>query len=75
MPKPSISLIRLGASPEETTIAFRCEPESLDGSFSWGAVAEIQPRARGFMARNLTLENLTPDHNRTQGACGEVVCR
>lgn len=70
--QPFISLIGVGASADATRIVFRSKPNASSAGFSWGAVVDIQPSARGFMARNLTFENLTPDENITQALAAQA---
>jgi pectinesterase len=57
--KPYVSFIGEGDSPQATTITFAM----TYSSGNWGQVVEIQNNATAFMARNLTIENSTPDRN------------
>jgi hypothetical protein len=60
--KPFVSLIGVGDSPETVTIEF-ARTERNNPAFDWGAAVTIDSDATAFMARNLTFENSTPDHD------------
>jgi pectin methylesterase-like acyl-CoA thioesterase len=62
--KPFVSFIGQGAAPADVTISFNGTPVSVP-AFSAHETVSIGGGATAFMARNLTFENSTPDHNNT----------
>lgn len=60
--KPYVSLIGTGASADAVTIEF-AQTVMTSPVFEWGATVFVNSDATAFMARNLTFENSTPDHN------------
>ena len=66
MGKPFVTFIGQGATPADVIISFNATPVDTP-SFSLGETALISAGATAFMARNLTFENSTPDHNATPG--------
>jgi len=63
--KPFVTFIGQGGAPADVTISFNDTPGGA--VFSWGATTMATASATTFMARNLTFENSTPDHNIVQG--------
>jgi hypothetical protein len=59
--QPFISLIGTGASPDAVRIVF-ARTASVVEDFDWGQVVWIRPSATAFMARNLTVQNSSPDN-------------
>ena len=64
--KPFVTFIGQGAAPADVTISFNGTPVDVP-QFSWNETVFIGSGATAFMARNLTFENSTPDHNTTPG--------
>jgi pectin methylesterase-like acyl-CoA thioesterase len=62
--KPFVTFIGQGAAPADVTISFNGTPVSVP-AFSARETVSIGGDATAFMARNLTFENSTPDHNVT----------
>ncbi len=62
--KPFVSFIGQGAAPADVTISFNGTPVSFP-EFSWRETLFVGGGATAFMARNLTVENSTPDRNIT----------
>jgi pectin methylesterase-like acyl-CoA thioesterase len=65
--KPFVTFLGQGAAPADVTISFNGTPVNVP-QFSWNETVFIGSGATAFMARNLTFENSTPDHNATAGA-------
>jgi len=65
--KPFVTFIGQGAAPADVTISFNGTPVDVP-EFSWRETVFIGGSATAFMARNLTFENSTPDHDNTPGA-------
>lgn len=63
--KPFVTFIGQGAAPSNVIISANGTPVSIP-KFSFGETVSIAGEATAFMARNLTFENSTPDHNATQ---------
>jgi pectin methylesterase-like acyl-CoA thioesterase len=61
--KPFVTFIGQGAAPADVNISFNSTPVP---NFL-GETTSIRSSATAFMARNLTFENSTPDHNVTAG--------
>ena len=64
--KPFVTFIGQGAAPADVIISFNGTPVDVP-QFSWNETVFIGSGATAFMARNLTFENSTPDHNTTPG--------
>jgi pectin methylesterase-like acyl-CoA thioesterase len=64
--KPFVTFIGQGAAPADATISFNGTVMDVP-QFSWNETVFIGAGATAFMARNLTFENSTPDHNTTAG--------
>ncbi len=64
--KPFVTFLGQGAAPADVTISFNGTPVDVP-QFSWNETVFIGSGATAFMARNLTFENSTPDHNATAG--------
>jgi pectin methylesterase-like acyl-CoA thioesterase len=64
--KPFVTFIGQGAAPADVIISFNSTP-IFGPEFSWRETVFIGGSATAFMARNLTFENSTPDHNVTPG--------
>src|SRR3981081_631403 len=64
--KPFVTFIGQGAAPADVIISFNGATVTIP-HFSWGQTVFIGGSATAFMARNLTFENSTPDHNVTPG--------
>jgi pectin methylesterase-like acyl-CoA thioesterase len=62
--KPFVSFIGQGAAPGDVTISFNGTPVRVP-AFSAHETVSIGGDATAFMARNMTFENSTPDHNVT----------
>jgi pectin methylesterase-like acyl-CoA thioesterase len=60
--KPFVTFIGQGAAAAEVTISFNGAVVNVP-KFSWHETVFIGGSATAFMARNLTFENSTPDHN------------
>jgi len=61
--KPYVTFIGQGAAPTNVTISFNATPTQN----SLNETVSIHPSATGFMARNLTFENSTPDSSQLKG--------
>ena len=59
--KPFVTFIGQGAAPADVTVSFN----GTHSTGAWNAATLINIGATAFMARNLTFENSTPDHNAT----------
>lgn len=58
--QPFISLIGTGDSADDVQLVFARETTSVD-DFDWGQVLWIRSSATGFMARNVTIQNSSPN--------------
>ncbi|HEX3817208.1 MAG TPA: pectinesterase family protein [Chthoniobacterales bacterium] len=68
--KPYVSLVGTGDSADAVTIEF-ARTVMTSPVFDWGATVLVDGDATAFMARNLTFENSTPDHNVIQALAVE----